>query len=267
MDESGSICDYYAEKDNRIQVIHKKNEGQAIARNTALKISKGKYVGFVDSDDWIEPEMYEILHNAIEGHDFSMCGRFNVTEEGGDKSEFFCTDYAFEMNKDEILRRFLTYDLVDSAGWDKLFRREILDGLEFPGGYICEDLLFIYYALKRCDSGIHIGMPLYNYLIRKGSTSHSSFTHKTKGLIIYPRQIWDDVKKERPKLSGLAEAYYRKNLFFYLQIYYDSDTSEASGVRLCFKDVFHKNYTRHEKMIMLLFKLHLYHFAKTILKG
>ena len=266
VDESGSICDYYAEKDHRIHVIHKENEGQAVARNIALKFSKGKYIGFVDSDDWIEPKMYENLHDAIEGHDFSMCGRFNVSEEDGSKSKFFCTKHAFEMNKNEILSRFFTYDMVDSSGWDKLFRREILEGLEFPRGYICEDLPFIYYALKRCNSGVHVGIPLYNYLVRKGSTSHSSFTQKTKGLMVYPKQIRDDIRKERPELARQAEYCYRKNLFFYLKIYHDSDTREASDFKLGFKDVLYEGYSQREKSLMLLFKMHLYRIAKKILK-
>ena len=65
-DNSGTICDYYSKIDKRIRVIHKKNEGQSIARNIGIKVSNGKYIGFLDSDDWVEQDMYRFLIENIE---------------------------------------------------------------------------------------------------------------------------------------------------------------------------------------------------------
>lgn len=63
-DKSGEICDVYSQKDSRIKVIHKKNEGQSSARNKGLEIARGDYIGFVDSDDWIEQDMYKTLYES-----------------------------------------------------------------------------------------------------------------------------------------------------------------------------------------------------------
>ena len=68
-DNSGLICDKYAHMDNRITVIHKKNGGLSSARNTGIDIAKGAYIGFIDSDDWIAPETYEVLYRNLVHYD------------------------------------------------------------------------------------------------------------------------------------------------------------------------------------------------------
>lgn len=263
-DNSAYICDEYAKKDERIRVIHKENEGQAKARNLALGMVRGKYIGFVDSDDWIEPEMYGSLLSAIDGHDIAMCGRYNVDEDTGERSILFCNDEPFVMSKKEAIRRFLTYDKIDAAGWDKLFRKEILEDLEYPSGYICEDIPFIYNALKRCNSVIHTGKPMYNYLQRSGSTSHSSFSKKTEGLIRYPLDIKNDICVAIPELKNEAEYYFHKNYFFYVQIFADSNYPAKGIISIAFSDIFYSGYTKREKIKLLLTKFHLYSFVKKI---
>ena len=71
-DNCGKICDEYAQKDNRIKVIHQKNSGTIIARNAGIKIATGKYLGFVDSDDYIKPQMYEKLYNCISSDNYDI---------------------------------------------------------------------------------------------------------------------------------------------------------------------------------------------------
>ena len=82
-DECGTICDKYAEKDKRVRVIHKKNGGLSSARNSALDIANGDYVGFVDSDDWIEPTMYEEMVQFLEDENCDMveCAINNVIDD------------------------------------------------------------------------------------------------------------------------------------------------------------------------------------------
>ena len=91
-DASGEICDAYAEKDPRIRVIHKKNGGLSSARNAGLDVSNGQYIGFVDSDDWIEPEMYEKMLALMECNEAQLvcAGRYDVDGDTGEKTIGLC---------------------------------------------------------------------------------------------------------------------------------------------------------------------------------
>lgn len=71
-DRCGEICDEYALKDSRIKIIHKENGGQSSARNVGLDIAQGEYIGFVDSDDWIEPDMYKKLFKVLKNDNVDM---------------------------------------------------------------------------------------------------------------------------------------------------------------------------------------------------
>ena len=77
-DNSGLICDELSCKDNRIVVIHQNNGGQATARNMGLSAAKGEFIGFVDSDDWIEPKLYETMLSIIQNHDIAICGHRKI---------------------------------------------------------------------------------------------------------------------------------------------------------------------------------------------
>ena len=93
-DECGSICDVYAEKDPRIRVIHKENGGLSSARNAGLDTASGEYIGFVDSDDWIEPEMYARMLALMEKYDAKMvcAGRYDVDGRTGERSVGLCPE-------------------------------------------------------------------------------------------------------------------------------------------------------------------------------
>jgi glycosyltransferase involved in cell wall biosynthesis len=75
-DATSAICDEYASRDLRVTVLHKKNGGLSDARNAGIRLSKGEYIGFVDSDDWVEPDMFEALYNGLTLNDcdMSVCG-------------------------------------------------------------------------------------------------------------------------------------------------------------------------------------------------
>lgn len=158
-DNCGKICDEYAEKDKRIVVIHKKNEGCSAARNDGLKISKGKYIGFVDSDDTIESTMYEEMYNLIEKENFDVvhCDIFtiNLLEN---------TKYIFKFKKPNY----------SPTVWSKLFKKELIQKykIEFPlNAHMGEDLSF---TEKYMLIGNNIGYTdsiLYNYILNESSVS------------------------------------------------------------------------------------------------
>ena len=134
-DNSSKICDQYAMEDNRIKVIHKENSGQATSRNIGLKISSANLVGFVDSDDWIEPDMYELLYKSHikDDTDISIIGVKEVSEGERCISEYFPNNITFS----EILKR--------AYPCNKMFKKELFfdNNLFFRDNKYYEDLELI----------------------------------------------------------------------------------------------------------------------------
>lgn len=164
-DSSGSICDKYVEKDYRIKVIHQTNQGQGAARNAGLKIAIGDFIGFVDSDDWIEADMYSSLYIACEINksEISIIGLREVNEKGLLK-EYHPSD---NMTLSEILKR--------AYPCNKLFKRELFtkNNFKFECGKYYEDLELIPKLFLQCTKVSVVSNISYNYLKRDGSTTQS----------------------------------------------------------------------------------------------
>ncbi len=176
-DNSLSICHQYAERDPRIQVLSHENHGVSYTRNRALSVARGEYIGFVDSDDLVEPEMYATLLENIEKSDadIAVCNFYFVSAAGarpstdeGAESVYSCEDAAKIMLSGHPFTGHL---------WSKLFRREVLDGVRFDESVkIAEDTLFIWQSLPYVKQVHFTGKPLYRYLMRGDSAYHRPFT-------------------------------------------------------------------------------------------
>lgn len=170
-DGSGDICDEYAAADARIRVIHKENTGQADSRNIALSEAAADYIGFVDSDDWIEPSMYEILYNTMAENDadISMCSYF--FDYINKKRAYFDTGQTLVVQGHEAMEEVIEDKRFHSYLWDKLFKKEMID-TPLPKSRYYEDhsTLFKWVANARLVAWKQI--PLYHYRQRKGSTDH-----------------------------------------------------------------------------------------------
>ena len=120
-DNCGAICDEYAEKDKRIKVIHKKNGGLSDARNAGLDIATGEYIGFVDSDDWVMPDMYEYLYKAVKEYDadMSVCGYYDYW--GKTISGRYCQDIQVYKGQEGI--KALLDLKFGNYVWNKLYKR------------------------------------------------------------------------------------------------------------------------------------------------
>lgn len=267
LDKSGVICDKYAEIDDRIRVIHKENGGQSTARNVALDIAKGKYIGFIDGDDYIDSNMFEILYNTNIKYEsqISVCGRYNVFD--GKIAKFFISDKPIVMNSKESIRRLLVYNNMDSSPCDKLFEASLFDNIRFPKGYICEDVAVVYKLLENSKTIVHTGKPLYYYLQREGSTSKSSFSEKTMGLVIYHKQVSEYVQSKYPDLKEEANYFYFSRLIYTNILCYRSNewnnTSLKNDLRKRLKDAWYiiiKNQyiSKRDKFKVICINLNLY---------
>lgn len=118
-DSCGKICDMYAEKYEQLVIIHQVNQGVSVARNAGLKIAKGEYIGFVDPDDWVAPEMYESMYGAMKetGTDLVICGYDYYDEQGQvDESRRYITKKNETITQKEVMYRFSDMPLLYAMG-------------------------------------------------------------------------------------------------------------------------------------------------------
>ncbi len=180
-DRSGSICDEFSKKDDRIQVIHKKNEGLICARITGVEAAKGEYVAFVDADDWVEDSFLERLVNPMEdvGADIVVSGCISEIDGRSDKITNLIPSGIYDENqlKTVIVPQMLCYKEFYQFGilpymWNKLFRRDILrtcyvdiDTKIYDG----EDVAVVYPYLLQVKKAVVIEDCLYHYRIHENS--------------------------------------------------------------------------------------------------
>ena len=174
-DNCGKICDEYAEKDSRVKVIHKTNEGVASARNFGLNTATGEYIGFVDSDDWIEPNMYEcLLNNILQNEcDISMCEFF--VERKNINIWHIPTNKKI-VEADEIIKlSFLNTNFY--ALWSKLYNRKIFADIRYPENITNGEDFFVFFSIMDKSKNISfVKLPLYHYIFRESSITHSNFS-------------------------------------------------------------------------------------------
>lgn len=212
-DRSGLICDQYKEQDTRIKVIHKKNGGASSARNQGMSIAKGSYIGFIDSDDYIAPDMYESLYQHMkEGVDIVSCALLNISLR--DKAVLYGTDDAITLKTEEALHELLINRILSFSACNKLFKKEAIDHLSFPEGKVGEDLPFIYQAIKDCKKIVHTGKVKYFCCYRKDSVSRRDYTRKRMDFIFFTRDIYRDVTQNYPQLIKSAERCYLRNIVY-----------------------------------------------------
>ena len=168
-DNCGKICDEYAKKDHRIEVIHKSNGGLSDARNKGLEIAKGEYIGFVDSDDYIEADMYEVLYNLLKQYnaDVSICNFYTVSQ--GKISIKNADNGINEYNRIEILKEILLDKNIQSYAWNKLYKKELFDEIKYPIRKKYEDIGTTFYLFEKCNKIVVTSEPEYYYLKRADS--------------------------------------------------------------------------------------------------
>jgi glycosyltransferase involved in cell wall biosynthesis len=176
-DESGKIADEYSKKDGRIKVIHKEHGGNTEGRNMALKVASGKFIGFVDHDDFIETDMYEILLSALHKYDADIvqCAHYKINE----KNKIFPRYYSGktrEFDNISALEELITRKSFKNSLWNKIYKKNLIDGIIFPAGRLNKDILFNYKAFARAKKLVSIDIPKYYYLMHKESMS-GSYVH------------------------------------------------------------------------------------------
>ena len=179
-DNSGYICERMARTDSRIKVIHQENQRAGASRNAGMALATGKYIGFMDGDDWLHPNFLEVLFRLCEDNkcDIAQCGFDMVWSERGIIAADYC-EAVIVKGTDMALRNYLSVDgWRNIVVWNKLYRREWLIKLnvKFPYGKWHEDEYFTYKALYNADSVAITECPLYYYRQRSDSFMGIGFT-------------------------------------------------------------------------------------------
>ena len=171
-DSSPEMCDQYAKTDARIKVIHKPNGGLSSARNAGLDAATGDYIGFVDSDDYVSPEMYARLAERLENSDCDIANVMYVRadEEGNTTPSKVPHNTDKEISALQFARELMLHT-GDVSVWSKLFKAEIFDGIRFPEGKLNEDLLVMLDVLRKVEKIAFVAHVGYYYFVRSGSIS------------------------------------------------------------------------------------------------
>lgn len=204
-DACGSMCDSYAAKDSRVQVIHKANGGLSDARNAGFEASTGEYVLFIDSDDYIEPTMVEVLYRLVQTHnaDIACCGIANCYETG--RFPQYALDEEFTCSGKEALREVLIGARIPGGIVDKLIRRDVMGSHRFLKGKTYEDAFFTPGLLLNAQTVAVTTQSLYNYWHRSGSITTQRFNPRAMDVIDAYLYTLDIVRERCPEMMPAAQ--------------------------------------------------------------
>lgn len=233
-DNSLQILQNFAQNDKRIRVLTQKNQGQSVARNLAMNVATGEYIGFIDSDDWIDEKMFEKLYQNAKKFDsnISMCSFTLFNEKTGlssDSDPYFTLNLFPESFEDRSFSYKETYDFIFRIcvqPCNKIYKRDFLTqiGAKFPEGLFFEDNVFFYETFMQSEKNCLIKEPLYTYRVGTGHSTVSGDEYKKLDFFEIFRLI-EKFLKEKKLYDGLADYFvqYKKNT---LQYWYKKLTDE-----------------------------------------
>ena len=167
IDTSADICIAAAQGNPRIRYIYQENAGVSAARNHALSLAIGEYIAFLDADDSIDPTYFEQLLQTCNNADISVCDVSVETRDGRKLFEFTAGDQTLAAQ--DATNLLLTRREINSGPYAKLFRREIIEGLQFPALKAYEDILFVRDAFARAQTIASTSAVAYHYYQNAGS--------------------------------------------------------------------------------------------------
>jgi glycosyltransferase involved in cell wall biosynthesis len=203
------ICEEYAKRDKRIRVIHQKNGGLSAARNAGIHAANGEYIGFLDSDDYIAPSMYELLIDSIHRYDadVAVCNFEYVEEDGNIR-------YSASPVKNEILTKEQALKKLEEASWwyyvtawNKLYHRSIFNEILFPVGKLHEDQFIVHEVFCQCKRIVTLEEKLYFYVQRENSIMSKvcNMRHLDDVEALYKRYLYYKKNNLEEFLPGVAD--------------------------------------------------------------
>lgn len=205
-DKCPEMCDKWAEKDSRIKVIHKPNGGLSDARNAGMKVVKGEYVAFIDSDDYVAYEFIERLYNLMQSEqsDIVECGVLKFTEN--EIPQYSYTDYKAEsFCTEKGLSLLMTEKGFHQHVWNKLYKSEFALSVEFAKGKLNEDEFWTYQIFGKAKKVTKVDLPMYFYLQREGSIMGTSYNIRRLDALEAKVQRQEYIEENFPELTTQAK--------------------------------------------------------------
>lgn len=269
-DACPQICDSYASKDARIKVIHKKNGGLSDARNAGIEAASGDYIAFVDSDDYIAPQMIQtLLQYAIDKEaDISVCNYYKVFENGEKLYQPKTVQEKVMTNLEAMEDIFTASNLCEVITWNKLYAAHLFKDTEirFPVGKIHEDNFTTYKLFYAAEKVVYVDIPLYYYVQRNDSIMGKAFDERRLQIMEAVEQTKAFVDEYDLPLSNQAENYEMLMYFNLLNdmilnhVRYEAVQKKICRFLLHHQEDYNKNpyVTRKHKIALLLLRVHLY---------
>jgi glycosyltransferase involved in cell wall biosynthesis len=214
-DRSEEICLQYLKKDSRISYYYQKNQGQSSARNKGIFLAKGSLIGFVDSDDWIDKDMFlKLLNNLLYFNaDISSCNFYRYFKNNNYKLNFEtnrCTNIFF--NKDQAIKELLKNEKLTYSPVNKLYKKSLFNDLKFLENRIYEDLTISYQLIHKTNRIIYTSAPLYHYRFNPSSTLRKEFSVKKL----------DEYKAKKDMHSFYSTFYPKYKMTVYFELFFTS---------------------------------------------
>jgi len=211
LDNCPAMCDAWAARDSRIKVIHKENGGLSDARNAGMAAASGAYMGFVDSDDFISADMYQLLYDRMiaDGSDIAACGVVQIFEDGT-PSRNLTPSGSCILNSREAMEAVIRESWLKQPVWYKLYRSELVRELPFPAGKYHEDVFWTWQAVARARSVSIFDTPCYYYAQRSGSIMAEAYSLRRLDAVEAKLQRQAYLKTAYPELTDISMA----NLLF-----------------------------------------------------
>lgn len=283
-DGSGKKCDEWAQKDKRIVVIHKENGGLSSARNAGILVAHGEFYAFVDSDDFIDPQMYKILLNGILRHDADISCCFFCEYHSGDGyiSAYQNVDDASEevLSSEEAIS-----SLFDDFGyrfyaWNKLYKRELFNDVKYPEGKICEDISTTYKVFDMAKKIVVNRSKLYFYRIRNNSITNMGFYVSNSSMFDLRDEsnyVFNKISEKYPNIKKRVISGYICYLFRFVTRAYINDINVQEDSKKL-KELMRENFylfifsdrimmvKKIQAIVFLLFPKSIYKFFYNLVK-
>ena len=203
-DSSGKIADEYARRDIRFHVIHKQNGGLSDARNVGLSYCHGKYIVFVDSDDYVTEDYVVVLYDLLK-HNHADISAVSLTHKEEELSKINDSTTTKIYNTKEALQDLL-YQRISTSANAKMYRAELFSDIRYPKGRLYEDVIATYQIFEKATKVVWCDIKKYWYYVRTDSIVRSAFNVKKMDYVYNCEEVLEEVKKKYPALSKAAES-------------------------------------------------------------